>query len=176
MLPIVLSLVGLFILLLVVLIATRPAEFRISRSAEIAAPPRAVFEHVNDFHAWEAWSPWAKLDPACKLRYEGPPSGVGAVYGWSGNSKVGQGQMTITDSKPGELVLIRLEFLRPFKCTNTAEFRFAPGGGRTKVTWSMLGRKNFLTKAFGLFCNMDKMVGGDFEKGLAQMKAIAERR
>jgi uncharacterized protein YndB with AHSA1/START domain len=159
----------------VIVAALQPGTFRVVRSAAIAAPPSAVFEQVNDLHRWEAWSPWAKLDPNMKQTYDGPPAGVGAVSAWSGNKKVGEGRMTITDSRPNELVRLRLEFLRPFKATNTAELEFKPDAGGTVVTWSMSGDKNFLSKAFCLFMDMDKMVGGDFEKGLANLKSLAER-
>src|SRR5207244_1241369 len=137
---------------------------------------------VNDLRRWEAWSPWAKIDPAMKRTYDGPPAGAGAVSEWSGNNKVGAGRMTITDSRPHERIRIKLEFFRPFKAINTAEFTFTPQGGQTQVasqlatevTWSMSGEKNFASKAFGLFVNMDKMIGGEFDKGLAQLKTIAE--
>lgn len=174
MLWIILSVVAALVVVLIVIVATRPAEFRITRKGVIAAPPPVVFAHVNDFHAWEAWSPWAKIDPQCKVRYEGPTSGPGAVFGWSGNKQVGEGRMTIIESRPSELIRIRLEFLRPFKVTNTSEFTFAPTSGGTEVTWSMYGRNGFMSKAFSLFCDMDKMVGKDFEKGLAQMKSVVE--
>lgn len=158
----------------VIVVATRPADFRVTRTARIAAPPSAVFAQVNDFHNWMAWSPWARLDPAMTQSYEGAPAGPGAAYSWSGNSKVGAGRMTILDSHPSDLIRIKLEFLKPFAATNTAEFTFKPEGGQTVVTWSMTGKNNFMAKAFGLFMNMDKLVGGDFEKGLAQMKSVAE--
>ncbi len=157
-------------------VAIQPAEFRITRSATISAPPAAVFAQVDDFHKWEAWSPWEKIDPQMKRTYEGAPSGTGAVYGWVGNSEVGEGKMTVTESRPGELVRIRLDFIKPFAATNTAEFAFKPEGGGTSVTWSMEGKKNFVSKAFCLFVNMDRMVGGQFEKGLAQMKSVVEKK
>lgn len=155
-------------------VATRPAEFRIARTATIAAPAAAVFAQVNDFHNWEGWSPWAKLDPEMKVTYGGESSGVGATYEWSGNDKVGEGLMTIAEVRPGELVRIDLEFQRPMATSNTAEFTFVPEGDRTVVTWSMAGKNNFIAKAAGLFLDIDEMVGGDFEKGLAQMKVAAE--
>jgi len=157
-----------------VVVSLQPADFRISRSATIAAPPDTVFAQVNDFHKWEAWSPWAKLDPQMKTTYEGPPAGTGAAYSWVGNSQVGEGKMTIQESKPAELVKLKLEFLKPMASTSTAEFSFKPKGGNTVVTWSMYGENNFVGKAFSLVMNMDKMLGGYFEKGLAQMKAISE--
>ena len=158
---------------LVVVIALRPADFRISRSALIAAPPEVTFAQVNDLHKWEAWSPWAKLDPAAKQTYEGPPAGTGASFAWDGNNKVGAGKMTITDSRPSEFVRLRLEFLKPFKAVNTAELTFAPEGQQTRVTWTMSGKNNFMSKAVGLVINCDKMVGGDFEKGLASLNSAA---
>ncbi len=158
----------------IVVVALQPAEFRVTRSATVSAPPPAVFAQVNDFHKWEAWSPWAKLDPAMKQTYEGAPAGTGAVYTWAGNSKVGEGRMTITESRPSDLVRIRLEFFKPFASTADTEFTFRPQGDQTAVTWSMSGKNNFIAKAFCLFMNMDKMVGGDFAKGLAQLKSIVE--
>lgn len=165
-----LAIIGLFL----VVVAMQPADFRIARSTTVAAPAEAVYAQLNDFHKWDAWSPWAKLDPAMKKNFEGAPSGVGASYTWSGNDKVGAGRMTITDSKPNELVRMKLEFTEPFAATNTAEFTMKPEGNQTTVTWSMSGTKNFMSKAFDLIMNMDKMVGGDFEKGLAQLKTVAE--
>ena len=144
------------------------------RSATISAPAPAVFAQVNDFHNWEAWSPWAKLDPAAKATFEGPSTGTGAIFKWAGNKEVGEGSMTITESRPSDLIRIKLEFLRPFEATNSAEFTFKPEGNRTGVTWSMEGKNNFIAKAVCLFMNMDKMVGGQFEQGLAQMKAVVE--
>jgi len=165
---------GAIIVVFVAIIAMQPSEFRIVRSATISAPAPAVFAQVNDFHNWEKWSPWEKLDPAMKKKYEGAPAGTGAIYSWVGNNEVGEGRMTITESRPNDLIGIKLEFLKPFAATNTTEFTFKPEGDQTVVTWSMFGENNLMSKAFGLFMNMDKMVGGDFEKGLAQMKAVAE--
>jgi uncharacterized protein YndB with AHSA1/START domain len=170
----VLIAVVLLVVALIVTVATRPAEFRIERSTTIAAPPTAVSELVNDFHKWRAWSPWEGKDPAMNRTYEGPSAGRGATYGWSGNKEVGEGRMTITESKPGELIRIRLEFLKPWQATNTADFTFTPASDGTRVNWSMTGCHNFMSKAFGMFCNLDKLVGDDFEKGLAKMKATAE--
>jgi uncharacterized protein YndB with AHSA1/START domain len=157
-----------------VVVATRPAEFRVTRTGTIAAPPATVFAQVNDFHKWEAWNPWGKLDPAMKESYEGAPAGVGAVYTWTGNSQVGEGRMTITESRPNELIRIKMEFLKPFAATSTAEFTFRPEGNRTAVTWTMEGTNNFMAKAMHLVMNMDRMIGGQFEKGLAAMKSVAE--
>ena len=164
----------LILVAFVIVVATRPADFRITRSITIAAPPEAVFAQVNDFHKWDEWSPWAKLDPAMKQTYEGAPAGTGAIYSWAGNNEVGEGRMTITESRTNEMVGIKLEFLKPFAAVNTTEFSFAPEGNQTRVVWSMSGKNNFMAKAFDLFMNMDKMVGSDFEKGLRQMKSIVE--
>lgn len=174
MLPIILVIGVTIVVGFVFAVSTRPSDFRIIRTATMAAPLSLVFEQVNDLRKWEAWSPWAKMDPNMENNYEGPHAGVGATHSWKGNRKVGEGRMTITSSRTSEFVGIRLEFLKPFKATNTAEFTFKPQGDHTEVTWSMRGTNNFMGKAFGLFVNMDKMVGGDFEKGLASMKELVE--
>ena len=155
-------------------IALQSSEFRVVRSAILSAPAQALFALVNDFHRWEAWSPWEKLDPALERSYDGSPAGVGAVYSWVGNNQVGEGRMTILESNPNDLIRIKLEFLKPFAATHTAEFTFKPEGDRTRVTWNMFGEKNFLSKAIGLFMNMDKMIGDNFEQGLAQLESAAK--
>ena len=165
---------AVIVIVFVIVAALQPAKFRIERSATISAQPSVIFAQVNDLHRWQEFSPWAKLDPDMKLTYAGPTAGTGAAYSWAGNAKVGEGSMTITESRPDELVRFQLEFLKPFKASNVAEFTFKPEGNQTLVTWSMTGEKNFMFKAVGLFMNMDKMVGGDFEKGLASLKALAE--
>ena len=165
---------ALILVVLAVVVALQPADFRINRSTTIAAPAADVFAQVNDFRKWEAWSPWARLDPSMKVAYDGPAKGLGTIYTWSGNNKVGQGRMTIMESRPDDLIRIELEFLKPMAATNLAEFTFKPEGNQTVVNWTMTGTNNFFGKAFGLVMNMDKMVGGDFEKGLAQMKALLE--
>jgi len=174
MLTKILIAIAAVVVVFVVIVAMQPSSFRITRSATISAPPSAAFEQVNELRKWEAWSPFIKMDPSMKLTYEGPQSGVGASQTWVGNSQVGEGRMTITESRPGELVQFRLDFVKPFAGTNTAEFTFKPEGNQTVVTWSMAGKSNFMCKAFGLFMNMDKMCGGEFEKGLAAMKTIVE--
>jgi len=176
MLTKILIVLAIILVVFAIVAALQPARFRIVRSTAISAPPAVVFGWVNDLHAWQEVSPWAKLDPAVKNTFAGPPAGLGAVFSWSGNAKVGEGRMTITESRPNELVRFRLEFLKPFKATNTAEFAFQTEGGQTVVSWSMSGERNFIFKAVGLFMNMDKMVGGDFEKGLASLKALAEAK
>jgi Polyketide cyclase / dehydrase and lipid transport len=153
-------------------IATRPSEFLIVRSRTVAAPPQIVFEHVNDFRQWGAWSPWEKIDPGMMREFSGAPAGPGASYHWSGNDQVGEGRMTITDSQAPNSVTIRLEFMEPFPATNTAQFDIVPGGLGTDVTWSMSGHNNFVAKAFSLFMNMDRMVGGQFERGLADLDTV----
>ena len=160
--------------LFVIVVALQPADFRVTRSATINAPAAVVFAQVNNFHEWEAWSPWAKIDPACQNTFAGAAAGAGAKFSWAGNKKVGEGRMTILESRASELVRIHLEFLKPFKATNTTEFLFKPEGGQTVVTWNMFGKNNFMSKAFGLFMNCDKMIGRDFEKGLANLRAVAE--
>jgi hypothetical protein len=158
-------------------VAMQPSAYRITRSQAIAAPQADVFALVNDFHKWDGWSPWAKLDPAMKTTHQGPDSGTGAIYTWSGNDQVGEGKMTILESQPSDRVKIKLDFLKPFESTSITEFTLKPSGEQTTVEWSMTGENNFMEKAFMMFMGgMDKAVGTDFEKGLAQMKALAEKR
>jgi hypothetical protein len=162
---------------LAVVITLQPATFRVTRTATIAAAPADVFALVNDFHNWDAWSPWAKLDPAMKTAYAGSMSGQGAEYSWVGNSDVGEGRMTITESQPASRVNIKLEFIKPFASVADNVFEFAPASAGTAVTWTMSGDNNFLSKAFCLFMGgMDRMIGPDFEKGLGQLKAAAEAK
>jgi len=174
MLKKILIAVGIIVVVFVIIVAMQPADYRIVRSASMSAPAPAVFAQVNDFHNWEAWSPWAKRDPAMKQTYEGAAAGTGAIYMWAGNKEVGEGRMTLTESRPSELIKINLEFIKPFASTCTSEFTFKPEGDQTGVSWSMAGKNNFIAKAFCMFMNMDKMVGGDFEKGLAKMKSVVE--
>ncbi len=164
----------LIVMILAVVIALQPTDFKITRSITINAPPATVFPLVNDFHQWAQWSPWEKMDPAMQKTFEGPESGVGAVYRWEGNSDVGVGSMTITESKPLELLLIRLEFTRPMESVAQTEFTFKPDGDGTAITWTMTGNNNFMGKAFSLFMNMDKMIGTDFEQGLTELRKVAE--
>jgi len=160
--------------LFVIVVSLRPSDFRISRSTIISAPPEAAFEQVNDLHRWQQMSPYAKLDPDARYTFAGPPTGTGACLSWSGNSHVGEGKMTIIECRPNELVRMELAFLKPFKATNTVEFTFQEEGNQTQATWSMFGKNKFMCKAMGLFMNMDKMCGTQFEEGLANMKTIAE--
>jgi uncharacterized protein YndB with AHSA1/START domain len=170
-LVILVAIVGVF----AAVVAMQPADFRVARTATINAPAAEVFAQVNDFHNWEPWSPWAKLDPAAKNSFEGASSGKGAIFKWSGNSEVGEGAMTITESQPNDLIRIKLDFVRPMEDTSTTEFTFKPEGKETVVTWSMFGKKGFISKAVCMFMDMDKMLGGDFEKGLANMKSVVEK-
>jgi hypothetical protein len=171
---IVLAALAAIVVVLVVVIALQPSDFRVTRSALMAAPAATIFPHVNELRKWDGWSPWLKLDPNARNSFEGPASGRGAAMSWVGNSQVGEGKMTITESRPPEAVQFRLEFYKPMAGTSDAEFTFQPEGNLTRVTWSMTGKNNFIARAMCLFMNMDKMVGGEFEKGLASMKAIVE--
>jgi len=155
-------------------VATRPASYRVSRNAAIAAPPAVVFAQVADFHRWDSWSPWAKLDPSMQTTYGGTLGTVGATQAWKGNDKVGEGRMTIVEARPPERLGIRLEFIKPFASTNSTEFTFAPESRGTRVTWTMAGNNNFIGKAFGLFMDFDTAIGKDFDKGLAAMRGVAE--
>jgi hypothetical protein len=149
--------------------------YRVERSIAIAAPPERVFAEINDFHRWQAWSPWEDLDPNLQRDYSGPDAGVGAAYAWSGNRKAGKGRMEIVESAAPILLGIQLDFLKPFKAHNQVKFVIAGDGPTTNVTWSMTGAKTLGTKIMGIFTSMDKLIGKDFEKGLAQLKIVAER-
>lgn len=159
---------------LAIVVAIQPAEFKIERTATIAAPPQTVFDHVNDFHKWNAWSPWEKLDPDLKRTYEGAEQGKGAIYRWVGNDQVGEGSMEILESRPAEEIDITLQFIKPFAATSKALFKFEPVGEQTKVTWTMSGDNGFMGKVFSLIMNMDKIVGGQFDEGLQKLKTAAE--
>jgi hypothetical protein len=160
--------------LLAIVIARQPADFRIARKAKIAARPQRVFPQVDDFHNWVSWSPWEKYDPAMKRTYEGARAGVGAVYAWIGNKKVGEGRATNIESRPNELIRFKLEFLKPFTATNEAQFSFRSEGDGTVIEWAMTGKRNFMFKAMCLVMNMDKMCGDQFDQGLANLKSIVE--
>ena len=172
--------VGVLVLALAIfaiVVAMQPSDFQIARTTTVAAAPRAVFDQVNDLRKWDNWSPWAKLDPDAKVSFEGSKAGTGAVFKWSGNDKIGEGKMTVTDSKPANLVKLKVDFVKPFEGSNVSEFSFKPDGKGTAVTWSMSGRNdNFFAKAICLVMNMQASLGGEMEKGLAQMKTVAEGR
>jgi uncharacterized protein YndB with AHSA1/START domain len=169
-------LIGLAVLvaLFVVVVAMQPSEFHVERTATIAAPPTEVFAQVNDLHKWDAWSPWAKLDPNAKITFEGPESGQGAAMSWAGNDKVGEGKMTVVESRPNEAVKLKVDFVEPFEGTSNSDFAFKPEGDGTAVTWAMSAHHSFMEKAFCLVMNGKKMIGDDLEKGLAQLKASLE--
>lgn len=179
------SILGIFVKIAIVLLivvagiigmaATQPDEFRIVRTATIAASPAEVFPQVSDFHNWEHWSPWAKLDPNAKNTFEGSATGEGAIFSWDGNDKVGAGRMTVLESRPNEVLKIKLEFTRPMEDTSTTTFDFKPEGDKTVVTWSMEGRhQNLIGKTICMLMNMDKVVGGQFETGLTNLRSIVE--
>lgn len=169
-------------LILVVLIAavllyaaTRPDSFRVERSSTIKAPPEKIFAFINDLHQWEAWSPWEKVDPALKRTYSGAPSGKGAAYAWAGNKEVGSGSMEILETTAPSKVLLKLDFTAPFEAHNMVEFSLVREGDVTRVTQAMFGPSPFISKLMSLVFSMDKMVGGKFEEGLANLKTIAEK-
>jgi len=155
--------------------ATKPDTFRVQRSAHIKATPELIFPHIDTLTNWAAWSPWEKLDPAMKKAPSGPVSGKGAVYEWDGNTDVGTGRMEITESTPPSRIMIKLDFLKPFEAHNQAEFALERVGDATHVTWAMFGPQPYLMKVMGLFINCEKMVGKDFEAGLANLKTIVEK-
>jgi uncharacterized protein YndB with AHSA1/START domain len=148
--------------------------FRIARSTTISAPPERIALHIQDFHAWEKWSPYEKLDPQMKKTFSGAERGVGASYAWEGNSKAGAGSMGITEATP-QKISIALHFTKPMQSENTAVFEFEPDGAGTRVTWTMIGPKTLLTKVMGVFMNMDKMIGRAFEEGLGKLKDLVEK-
>jgi hypothetical protein len=155
-------------------VAMQPSGYRVERTATIAAPASAVFDQVNNFQNWEAWSPWAKMDPAAKNTFEGPSEGTGAIFRWAGNDDVGEGSMTILESRPSELIKIKLAFLKPMEGDCDTLFTFKPEGDQTVVTWTMSGKNNFIGKAMCMFMDMDEMVGGQFEQGLANIESVVK--
>lgn len=175
MLKTILIIVIILIAAVLIYAATKPDMFRIERAASINAPPDKVFGFINDFHQWVAWSPWEKLDPALKRTHSGSVQGQGAVYEWDGNKDVGTGRMEVLESTPPSKIRIKLDFLKPFEAHNTAEFSLEGKGNSTTVTWAMYGPRPYMMKVMGMVMNMDKMVGGQFETGLANLKAIAEK-
>ena len=156
--------------------ATRPDTFRVERGATIKAPPEKIFALINDLRRWDSWSPWEKKDPAMKRTFGGDvTSGKGAAYAWEGNSDVGQGRMEIAESVPPSRIRIKLDFVKPFEAHNLVDFTLEPKGDATSVTWAIHGPSPYISKLVGVFCNMDSMIGKDFEAGLAGLKAIAEK-
>jgi carbon monoxide dehydrogenase subunit G len=155
--------------------ATQPDSFSVQRSATIKAPPEKIFALINDLHSWGSWSPWEKKDPAMKRTFSGAPNGKGAAYAWEGNSSVGEGRMEIVDTSPPSKVTIKLDFVKPIEGHNTAEFMLESKGDSTSVTWAMYGPSAYVAKVIGVFVSMDKMIGKEFETGLANMKSVAEK-
>jgi len=166
--------IAVAIVILLIYASTRPDTFRVQRTASIKAPPERIFPLINEFDNWTHWSPYEHRDPNLKRARSGPHSGKGAVYEWDGNKNVGQGRMEVLDSSPSSRVLIKLDFFKPFKASNTAEFTLQPRGETTDVTWAMYGPVPYFFKIMHMLCNMDKMCGRDFEAGLASMKARVE--
>lgn len=175
MLKIVLVVAALLVAGVLLTAATRPDVFRVERTAVVQAPPEKVFAYLNDFDRWTAWSPWEKKDPAMKRTYGAAKSGKGARYAWEGNGDVGQGSMEILESAAPSRVALRLDFVKPFEAHNSVEFALRPEAGGTRVSWSMEGRVPYFAKVIHMFVNMDAMVGKDFEAGLANLKAAAEK-
>lgn len=174
-----LKIIGLIIVVLIVALliyaATRPDTFRLQRSMTINVPPEKVFPFINDFNSWRIWSPWETMDPALKRTYSGALNGKGAVYEWTGNNQVGSGRMEITESTPSSRIAIKLDFIKPFEAHNTAEFTLDSRDGSTNVTWAMYGPQPFMAKIMSVFCMMDRMVGPQFETGLANLKTLTEK-
>ncbi|MCE9532655.1 MAG: SRPBCC family protein [Planctomycetes bacterium] len=168
--------IAVLVVALVIFVKTRPKVLHVERSAQVQAPSDVVFSIINDLHQWTLWSPYDKRDPAMKKTFEGPPTGPGASYAWNGNNQVGEGRMTIMASRPGELVTMKLEFTRPFKCLNEVNFILVPTATGTNVTWKMEGPNSLMGKIVSLFINMDKMVGKDFEQGLANLDVVARAK
>jgi hypothetical protein len=174
-LAVIAAIIVLAVAVVAIYAATKPDSFSVQRSIAIKAPPEKIFAIINDFHRWGVWSPYESKDPAMKRTYSGAPSGKGAVYEWDGNSKVGQGRMEIIDAAAPNKIAIKLDFIRPFEGHNTAEFTFAPQGDATTVTWGMSGPARYITKVMSTLFDLDKMIGNDFEAGLANLKTAAEK-
>jgi uncharacterized protein YndB with AHSA1/START domain len=158
-----------------ILAATKPDTFSVRRAATLKAPPERIFPLINDFHQWGSWSPWEHKDPAMKRTYSGAASGKGAVYAWEGNKNVGFGRMEILEASPPSKIVIKLDFFAPFEAHNTAEFTMLPQGDATSLTWLMHGPAPFMNRMMQVFMNLDKMIGKDFEAGLANIKTISEK-
>jgi uncharacterized protein YndB with AHSA1/START domain len=155
--------------------ATKPEVFRVQRSITVKAPPDGIFALINDFHQWRNWSPYEDRDPNLKRSYSGAENGKGAVYAWEGNKNVGSGRMEILEASTPAKIVIKLDFLAPFEAHNTAEFTMLPQGDATHVTWLMHGPAPFMNKVMQVFMNLDKMIGRDFEVGLANLKRLTEK-
>lgn len=174
MTKIILIALAALVVVFLIIAALQPGEFRVSRSVAVSAPAAVAYAQVSDLRKWQEVSPYVKLDPAASYVFDGPQAGPGASLHWIGNSKIGEGRMTIAEVQPDQSVRMNLEFVKPFASTCVAEFTFKPEGDQTVVTWNMIGPKNFVSKAVGLVMNMDKMIGGQFEEGLANLKRVSE--
>ena len=175
MIKIIVAVLAVAVVLVLILAATKPDSFRVERKITIKAPPEKVFIWLDDPKRASEWSPWEKKDPAKKKTYSGAAKGVGAVYEWDGNKEIGAGRLSITEVVAAKKVVMDLEFFRPMQGRNVSEYVLTPRDGGTEVTWSIAGPQPFLSKIICVFMNMDKMIGGEFEKGLADLKAIAEK-
>ena len=167
--------IAIAVAVVLILATTKPDTFSVRRAATLKAPPERIFPLINDFHQWRSWSPWEHKDPAMKRTYSGAASGKGAVYAWDGNKNVGSGRMEILEASPPSKIVIKLDFFAPFEAHNTAEFTMLPQGDATNLTWAMHGPLVFMAKVMHVFINMDKMIGKDFEAGLANIKTISEK-
>lgn len=161
--------------IVLVLAATKPNAFSVQRATTLKALPEKIFPLINDFHQWGSWSPYESRDPAMKRSYSGAASGKGAVYGWDGNNNVGSGRMEILEASAPAKIVIKLDFFRPFEGHNTAEFTILPQGDDTNVTWRMFGPAPFMSRLMQVFMNLDRMIGKDFEIGLANLKRLTEK-
>lgn len=174
-----LTIIGIVVVVLIagvlILAATKPDKFRVQRAASIKAPPEKVFALISDFRRWDAWSPWEKKDPVMKRTFSAATSGEGATYAWEGNKEVGQGSMQIVESVPPRKIALKLDFIKPFEAHNTVTFMLDAKDGATNVTWAMEGPVPYLAKIVHVFVDMDRMVGKDFEAGLANLRASAEK-
>ncbi len=176
MLKKILLIVAAILVVFLVVASFQSSELGVARSVIISAPANVIMPHVEDFRKWPAWSPWEAIDPAMTRTYEGPESGIGSVYRWDGNKDIGAGNMTLTSLVQGKQIGIKLEFIRPFPGENDVLFLFEEAAGQTTVTWSFSGKKNFISKCFGLFCDMDAMIGNEYAKGLNNLKRVVENQ
>jgi uncharacterized protein YndB with AHSA1/START domain len=158
-----------------ILAAQKPDIFRVQRAATLRAPPERIFSLISDFHQWGTWSPWEHRDPKMKRTFSGTERGKGAAYAWDGNKNVGSGRMEILDATVPSKIVIKLDFIKPFEGHNTAEFTMLPRSGATEVIWTMYGATPFIGKVMHVFINMDRMIGKDFEAGLANLKTAVEQ-
>lgn len=173
-LPIVAAVIALPVAAVLALASRKPGTFRLERSTVIRATPETIFALLNDFRQWATWSPWEEKDPSMTRSFSGPETGPGAAYAWAGNRQVGSGRMEVIGATPPWHLTIRLEFLKPFRATNTTEFALAADGDGTRVTWSMEGPITFPGKVMGVFLDMEALIGKDYDAGLARLKAAAE--